>query len=285
MYKEIDWNTLQKVYDDEKVSTRELANMFDIPVVRIWRATKRGEFKTRDKEEIERIKSNKATGKTHSEETKEKIKNARLQYLKENPDKVPYLLNHSRNQSYPEKYFYDIFIDRIPNIKKYHQVGIYEIDFAIIDKRIAIEIDGEQHYTDRKIVNSDIRKNNFLDELGWDIIRIRWRDYQKMSSDSKIKYINTLIDYIDNLTNDKPVFKIEDRNKYCSCGNIITRKAKECKSCHRKGRRLVDRPSKDTLEIDIKELGYKGTGDKYGVSDNSIRKWLKSFNGYNNISL
>ena len=29
--------------------------------------------------------------------------------------------------------------------------------------------------------------------------------------------------------------------------------------------------------IDIKEFGYMGTGRKYGVSDVSIRKWLKKY--------
>jgi len=28
--------------------------------------------------------------------------------------------------------------------------------------------------------------------------------------------------------------------------------------------------------MDVKNLGYTGTGKKYGVSDNSIRKWLKN---------
>jgi transposase-like protein len=28
---------------------------------------------------------------------------------------------------------------------------------------------------------------------------------------------------------------------------------------------------------EIGELGYTGTGRKYGVSDNSIRKWKKNF--------
>jgi hypothetical protein len=27
---------------------------------------------------------------------------------------------------------------------------------------------------------------------------------------------------------------------------------------------------------EIKELGYVGTGRKYGVSDNAIRRWVKS---------
>jgi transposase-like protein len=45
------------------------------------------------------------------------------------------------------------------------------------------------------------------------------------------------------------------------------------------------------LEIllkDIEELGYSGTGRKYGVSDNSIRKWIKlkySTNGPNGIRI
>lgn len=40
-------------------------------------------------------------------------------------------------------------------------------------------------------------------------------------------------------------------------------------------RKVINRPSKDILEKDIKELGYCGTGRKYGVSDNAIRKWIK----------
>jgi len=32
----------------------------------------------------------------------------------------------------------------------------------------------------------------------------------------------------------------------------------------------------NTLINDIKNLGYSGTGRKYGVSDNAIRKWVKN---------
>jgi len=45
-------------------------------------------------------------GKKLSDETKQKISKSRKEYLLNNPDKVPYLLNHSRNESYPEKYFW-----------------------------------------------------------------------------------------------------------------------------------------------------------------------------------
>jgi len=54
--------------------------------------------------------------------------------------------------------------------------------------------------------------------------------------------------------------------KYCSnrCRALDTRKVK-------------NRPEKDILISEIEELGYCGAGRKYGVSDNAIRKWLRSY--------
>jgi len=50
---------------------------------------------------------------------------------------------------------------------------------------------------------------------------------------------------------------------------------------HFYSKRKVERPSYEQLIKDIKKLGYKGTGKKYGVSDNSIRKWKKYYEKYN----
>lgn len=62
---------------------------------------------------------------------------------------------------------------------------------------------------------------------------------------------------------------------HCKCGAEIQKKAKKCRQCWAKIQpRKVKRPSKKVLILDVKELGYCGTGRKYGVSDNSIRKWL-----------
>jgi Zn finger protein HypA/HybF involved in hydrogenase expression len=41
-------------------------------------------------------------------------------------------------------------------------------------------------------------------------------------------------------------------------------------------KRKVVRPLKEQLEKEIKEFGFTATGRKYGVSDNTIRKWNKS---------
>lgn len=41
-------------------------------------------------------------------------------------------------------------------------------------------------------------------------------------------------------------------------------------------RRKVERPPYEQLIVEIETLGYSGTGRKYGVSDNAIRKWVKN---------
>ncbi len=41
--------------------------------------------------------------------------------------------------------------------------------------------------------------------------------------------------------------------------------------------RKVERPSYERLQSDIDQLGYCGTGRKYGVSDNAIRKWVAAY--------
>jgi hypothetical protein len=45
--------------------------------------------------------------------------------------------------------------------------------------------------------------------------------------------------------------------------------------------RKTERPDYYTLKNEIEILGYVKTGKKYGVSDNSIRKWIKFYETHN----
>lgn len=83
----------------------------------------------------------------------------------------------------------------------------------------------------------------------------------------------------------------------CECGNKKRKDSKTCKSCYHKNskgieiinskkdtfieamekRRKVQRPPYEELLEEISLLGYVGVGRKYGVSDNSIRKWIKIY--------
>jgi very-short-patch-repair endonuclease len=130
----------------------------------------------------------------HSEETKQKLSSIRQKFLAENPHMVPYKLNHSsKGRSYAEQYWSIVFETKNISIIEEYGIGIYSLDFAILDKKINIEIDGEQHYLDKRIEESDNRRNKYLQELGWKIIRIRWSHYNKLTRDEKEKFIVKLM--------------------------------------------------------------------------------------------
>ena len=81
-------------------------------------------------------------------------------------------------------------------------------------------------------------------------------------------------------TVDLSVEKVEKIENKCKCGEIIFRKSKICKKCWGLKQRKVERPSLEILLEEIGNLGYCGTGRKYGVSDNTIRKWIKFYEKY-----
>lgn len=137
-------------------------------------------------------------GKHHSEDNKQKLSMKRKQYLLDNPEKVPYKLNHHSKQSYPEKYFREVFDndDLLKTAISEYRVKLYSLDFAFPDIKFYIEIDGEQHYKDSRIVEHDKKRNLELEKLGWKSIRIRWSEYNKKSLDEKqefIKYIKASV--------------------------------------------------------------------------------------------
>lgn len=138
------------------------------------------------------------TGKKHSQETKDKISKARRKYLSENPDMVPYKLNHySKGPSYPERYWKKI-LDRLGiNYVEQYQIHTYQLDFALVKEKIDIEIDGDQHYLDERIIESDKRRNQYLENLGWKIIRIKWSNYKRLVDKQDRKdYVNSIIEQI-----------------------------------------------------------------------------------------
>lgn len=52
--------------------------------------------------------------------------------------------------------------------------------------------------------------------------------------------------------------------------------SKRCVGLH-PSRRIVERPTKEQLELDLQSSSWVAVGTKYGVSDNSVRKWAKQY--------
>ncbi len=74
--------------------------------------------------------------------------------------------------------------------------------------------------------------------------------------------------------------KIEkEDNKCIECNIKISKASLRCNSCTQKLqiRKVPERPTLEQLETDLKTLPYTKVGLKYGVSDNTIRKWIKKY--------
>ena len=120
-----------------------------------------------------------------SDEHKLKISKSRKRYLSQHPEKVPYLLNHSSKISYPEQYFIDLFLKEGINLQYHLQISKYQLDFYNQEKKLDVEIDGEQHYLDSRIAKIDKERDNYMTNLGWTVKRIRWSEYKKLSIKDK----------------------------------------------------------------------------------------------------
>ena len=80
-----------------------------------------------------------------------------------------------KNMSYPEKYIKQI-LDELGIIyeREYH-IKRWFIDFADIENKLALEVDGSQHNLPNRKA-SDLRKDTYLLDNGWKILRIKWRN-------------------------------------------------------------------------------------------------------------
>lgn len=75
-----------------------------------------------------------------------------------------------------------------------YQIHTYHLDFALVSEKIDIEIDGDQHYLDERIVKNDIRRNAYLENHGWKVIRIKWSDYKKLvDKKDRVDYIDSIM--------------------------------------------------------------------------------------------
>lgn len=210
----------------------------------------------------------------HSDETKKVLREKRLKYMKENPDKTSWRLS---TISYPEKLFKDYItvkgLDKEYTINRELSVYPYFIDFAFLNEKVAVEIDGSQHLLPERI-ESDKRKDELLNKLGWLVIRISEKEIKTNIDDVFRQIISVLKEKpkVNNLkigwvTNPKKYHK-KERDGYG-----VTKD----QYCGFMKNRVVNRPPYDILLSEINTLGYVGTGRKYGVSDKSIRKWVKFY--------
>lgn len=180
MKKMYDWALIQEEYNSG-LSMRDLMNRYGMAVGTLVKAAKRGDLVTRTKSEslIVRQKLHGPITPSHSAETRKKISEGRSRYLRDNPDKVPYRINHSSNESYPEKIFRNALVESgITGWVSRYRIGIYEYDFAFVELKIDVEIDGDTH-SQEKVKRIDARRDAWSRDNGWQVLRFSTKDVRR----------------------------------------------------------------------------------------------------------
>lgn len=117
--------------------------------------------------------------------------------------------------------------------------------------------------------------------LGWDKIVKELEKCILVCSNCHREIHYGLID-INTLTssfNKEVLNEIENSNKkYCQrCGKEVKYGSTYCFECSSFLQRKVERPDREQLKNDIRTLSMVKVGQKYGVSDNAVRKWCDAY--------
>ena len=93
-----------------------------------------------------------------------------------------------------EKHLWYDFFKKLPvTVNRQKVIGPYVVDFYCASAKIAIELDGSQHYTESAIKN-DKKRSEFLQELGVTVLRYTnyelYENFQGVCNDI-LNHINT----------------------------------------------------------------------------------------------
>lgn len=209
-----------------------------------------------------------------SEGTKDKIRKAHLKWMKEHPEQTAWRL---KNMSYPEKCFKKILedngLDKKYLIYREYSVFPYFIDFAFINEKLAVEIDGSQHLEeDRK--RRDEEKDKLLISKGWKVLRIAAIEVTHDGA----KALKAVLDMLKEPTAKYEVVGIlrapKKYQKAVRGEDGLTDKQR----LNAFNQRRVERPLKEELFEMVKNEPFTAIASKYGVSDIAITKWCKQYN-------
>lgn len=202
-FDEYNWIDIQKYYDNGN-SWLDVLDQFNIPNTFLQKARKKGLFKTRTLSES--LKSANKLGRVDrsfiNTEWKKKLSNSMKFSFQTGRSKGWYHINSRKDRrSYPErsflKYFKNTEIYNKYLIEEKLPVWKYFLDFAIVDLKLNIEIDGSQHYRDENSIQHDKERNEYLKSIGWKIYRIKWADFKENAKEE----IKELVSYINDIHN------------------------------------------------------------------------------------
>lgn len=213
----------------------------------------------------------------HTQKTKDKIRNKLLKAHKEGR---AFTWPKTKSTSYAEKYFTDFlkrhsFVEDI-DFKREVKIGRYRVDFLFLKSNLIIEVDGEQHVRFEDRVKKDIKRDKFLKDLGFDIVRVSWRVICNQKRE--------ILDRIIVLIKDKNVDEFNIHHKIVF-DEIEKRKTEELNKKKEllEQKRQQDKIQSQQLQVAIscegKHRGWKSAvAKRLGISHTSVGRRIRKFN-------
>lgn len=219
-----------------------------------------------------------------NENIKNKISKSRIKFLKANPDKHPWK-NKEKFISKPCEHLKQLLKDKNYTFEEEFTDArwnhCYSLDIAFLDKKLAIEVNGNQHYkNDGTLTDYYQNRHDYLTSQGWNVLEIH---YTWCYKDDKIQEIVKAIENsieID-LTEHELLFTykrktLEERNKE---KEQIKRKNKEKNKEKRKDELEKRKFQILNSDVDLTKYGWiKKVEYKTGLTRRQIYKLVNKTN-------
>ena len=235
-----------------------------------------------------------------------KAKELGLKYINNRYEKINLLeiVNNSKNKS---ECLYKLGLNsksagNFDGLNKY--IKLYEIDISHFSSRtdgLKTHINNITKTLEEILVeNSTYNRGHLKNRLYKENIKERYCELCNQGEEWNGKKMSLILDHVNGISDDNRLINlrivcpncnatlethckgnriikdIEYKNK-CNCGKEKWKTSKQCEECSYIKQRKVERPTLEQILKDIEETNYVLTGKKYGVSDNSIRKWIKNY--------
>lgn len=162
---------IRKDYIKNKMSLREIRDKYKIKSYEYLRKLLKDVIRTFS--ESDKIAHEKHPERfKHTDSSKEKLRQARLNYMKNNAEKTAWRKRESSLEQRFKSFLQDYGYTKRFLIEQEKSISKYRIDFAFIHEQLAVEIDGSQHWRNKDKYNSDLQKDAYLQSQNWTIIRI-----------------------------------------------------------------------------------------------------------------